>query len=77
MSAAASASNGVTYTNRIGELSVTRRAGDSELIAAIRELLASNADTKAVLEAVAYATQQTARIQRTWNGDGLPETRVI
>lgn len=76
-SAAANSAIGLSYTGNIGEINTTRRTGDAGLIAVIRQLVSSQASTQAVLEAVAVAVQETARIQKIWNGDGLPETRVI
>jgi hypothetical protein len=76
-SARSLAANGIDYTSNIGELSTLNRAGNADLIAAVKELVATNANVQLVMEAVAKAVQETARIQKIWNGDGLPETRVV
>jgi hypothetical protein len=77
LTASALAGQGRDFTGEIGELSTVRQKADAESSAAVQALIAAQADTKALLEAVAKAVQETARIQKIWNGDGLPETRVI
>ncbi len=73
----AMASNGMDYSSTLGDFASVSRAGDPGLIATVKALVAANADTKALLEAVVKAVQESARIHKIWNGDGLPETRVI
>jgi len=47
------------------------------LLEEIKMLRKDNADMKITMEAVAKYTYDTAKIQRQWNGDGLPAERVI
>ena len=39
--------------------------------------IGSSPEQKAALIAIATNTNETARLHRRWNGDGLPATRVI
>lgn len=42
----------------------------------IKQLRAENSETKLILSQIAFNTKQTAKVQKQWNGDGLPEERV-
>ena len=42
----------------------------------IKQLRAENAETKQLLAQIAFNTAYTAKTNKQWNGDGLPETRV-
>jgi tape measure domain-containing protein len=42
----------------------------------IKQLRAENAETKQILSQIAFNTAYTAKTNKQWNGDGLPETRV-
>ncbi len=42
----------------------------------IKQLRAENAETKQILQQIASNTAYTAKTNKQWNGDGLPETRV-
>lgn len=75
--ASALAGKGMNYTAQIGEIGTLNRAGDAGLNMVVQTLVNAQADTKALLEAVVKAVAETARLQKIWNGDGLPETRVI
>jgi hypothetical protein len=77
LAASSLAGNGKDFTSQIGELSTVRKKSDAESNAVVKALLDAQAETKAILEAVALAVQETARLQKIWNGDGLPETRVV
>jgi hypothetical protein len=77
LAASALSGNGKDFTNQIGELSTVRKKADAESNAVVKALVDAQAETKAILEAVAVAVQETARLQKIWNGDGLPETRVV
>jgi hypothetical protein len=77
LTATALAADGKDFTREIGDISTVRRSADSESNTLVQTLVAAQAETRALLEAVAKAVQETARIQKIWNGDGLPETRVI
>lgn len=76
-SARASVANGMTATGFMGELSVTRSQGDAELASAVKSLVAQQARTDVILAEIADATRRTREINERWNGDGLPETRVM
>jgi tape measure domain-containing protein len=77
ISASIKAGQGKDFSREIGDISSVRRNIDPESNAVVQALVKAQADTRALLEAVAKAVQETARIQKIWNGDGLPETRVI
>lgn len=77
LTGSALAGSGRSFTGEIGELSTVRQKSDAQSSAVVQALVEAQADTRALLEAVAKAVQETARIQKIWNGDGLPETRVI
>lgn len=76
-SARASVANGLTATGFMGDLSVRRSQGDAELANAVKSLVAQQARTDVILAEIADATRRTREINERWNGDGLPETRVI
>lgn len=71
------AGRGMSYTPQIGEISTVNRVGSADLNATVQSLAAAQATTQVLLEAVVKAVQESARIQKIWNGDGMPETRVI
>ena len=75
-SARASVANGITATGFMGDLSVRRSQGDAELVSAVKSLVAQQARTDQILAEIAKSTRETAELNKTWNGDGLPETRV-
>lgn len=68
------ASGGIdTFTARYSSPNAMNEA----LLAEIKLLREENANMRLTMEAVATYTQETSKIQKRWNGDGLPETRVI
>lgn len=77
LGASALAGQGQDFSGQIGELSTVRQKTNAESNAMVKTLVNAQAETKAILEAVALAVQETARLQKIWNGDGLPETRVV
>jgi tape measure domain-containing protein len=72
------ATTGQNYTGMIGDLATRQQVqGDSSLLAEVQTLKQQQADTKTVMEAIAiYMNDMNKTIQR-WNGDGMPEVRVI
>lgn len=77
LGASALAGQGQDFSGQIGELSTVRQKTNAESNAMVKTLVSAQAETKAILEAVAFAVQESSRLQKIWNGDGLPETRVV
>jgi hypothetical protein len=77
LGASALAGQGQDFSGQIGELSTVRQKTNAESNAMVKTLVNAQAETKSILEAVVLAVQETARLQKIWNGDGLPETRVV
>lgn len=61
------------YNIRMGAIT-PGAAANGDLVSEIRALRSEN---QAQSVALALANQETARILRRWNGDGMPETRVV
>jgi tape measure domain-containing protein len=77
VSARASVANGLSANGFIGELSTKKAQGEADLANAVKSLVAQQARTDQILAEIADATRRTREINERWNGDGLPETRVI
>lgn len=62
------------YAYNIGTGAIHPGAAGGDLVAEIRAL---RAEVQAGNIAVAVATQETAKTLRRWNGDGMPDVRVV
>jgi deoxyadenosine/deoxycytidine kinase len=71
------AAQGRDFSANLGDLQSRTQRVDEPLLAEIQTLKAEQANTRTVLEAIAKYTLETAKNLSRWNGDGLPETRVI
>jgi hypothetical protein len=52
-------------------------SGNDALVEEIRALRQDNANIRAELQAIAINTGKVARIQKVWDGDGMPATRTL